>query len=171
MTGTGRTNPLAARSTVRCFCRNTLQDRLHLSQALSEPPGMIDAPFSAPSSPPETPAPTKRKPFFSANATRRWCPHNWNCHRQSGYPFGQMGKQLFHQLIHRTASTNHHHYFAGYGNGSYKFGYICIAFNFFPFGAAVHKTFHHPSSTPGTVRLYTETFHPLSAILRPNSRP
>ena len=30
MTGTGRTNPLAARGTVRCFCRNTLQDRLHL---------------------------------------------------------------------------------------------------------------------------------------------
>src|SRR6476469_2066984 len=37
------------------------------SYDLAEPPGMIDGPFSAPSSPPETPQPTKWMPF-SCNA-------------------------------------------------------------------------------------------------------
>ena len=42
------------------------------SHAFSEPPGMIEAPFKAPSSPPETPAPTNRKPFDSASFTLRF---------------------------------------------------------------------------------------------------
>ena len=29
MTGAGRTHPLATRSAVRCFCRNTLKNRFH----------------------------------------------------------------------------------------------------------------------------------------------
>ena len=36
-------------------------------QAASEPPGMREGPFRAPSSPPETPEPTKSKPFFSSS--------------------------------------------------------------------------------------------------------
>ena len=145
MTGTGRTNPLAARSTVRCFCRNTLQDRLHLRPGTFRSSGH-----------------DRRAVQRSFLSTGNSSSHKTEaflfgqCHTPVGVliigittvnqdiPFGQMGKQLFHQFIHRTAGTNHHHYFAGYGNGSYKFGYICIAFNFFPFGAAVHKTFHHP---------------------------
>ena len=35
------------------------------------PPGMIEGPFSAPSSPPETPAPTKCRPFSRSAASRR----------------------------------------------------------------------------------------------------
>ncbi len=36
-----------------------------------EPPGMIDGPFSAPSSPPDTPVPTKCKPFDFRYSSRR----------------------------------------------------------------------------------------------------
>ena len=36
-----------------------------------EPPGMIDGPFSAPSSPPDTPVPTKCRPISASFASRR----------------------------------------------------------------------------------------------------
>ena len=111
---------------------HTLQDRLHLRPGTFRSSGHDRRAVQR--------LPLRRKPGSPQNGSLSfrpmphagWCPHNWNYHRQSGYPFGQMGKQLFHQLIHRTAGTNHHHYFARCGNGSYKFGYICIAFNFFP---------------------------------------
>src|SRR6478752_6236390 len=41
------------------------------SYDLADPPGMMDGPFSAPSSPPETPQPTKWMPFSCSAACRR----------------------------------------------------------------------------------------------------
>ena len=40
-------------------------------QAAAEPPGMMEGPLSAPSSPPETPVPMKRSPFASSSFVRR----------------------------------------------------------------------------------------------------
>ncbi len=42
-----------------------------VSYASAEPPGMIDGPFSAPSSPPEMPAPTKFSPRSRSSRSRR----------------------------------------------------------------------------------------------------
>ena len=42
-----------------------------VSQASSEPPGMIDGPLSAPSSPPEMPVPTKFRPCSRSSCSRR----------------------------------------------------------------------------------------------------
>ncbi len=43
----------------------------------AEPPGMIEGPFSAPSSPPETPAPTKCRPLSRRAASRRRVSAKW----------------------------------------------------------------------------------------------
>ncbi len=42
-----------------------------VSQASFDPPGMIEGPFSAPSSPPEMPVPTKLRPFSRRSCSRR----------------------------------------------------------------------------------------------------
>ena len=171
MTRSGRAYPLATGSAVRCFCRNALKDRFHFRPCFLRTPGMIEAPFKAPSSPPDTPLQQSRNPFDSAKfdaAVGIFVIGVTAINRMS--PVKATG-QLIHQFVNRTSGTNHHHYFAGYGNGSYKFGYICIAFNFFPLARPFTKRSTTPSSTPGTVRLYTETFHPLSAILRAKFSP
>ena len=45
---------------------------LILGHASGFPPGIIDGPFSAPSSPPEIPQPTKSMPDFESSETLRW---------------------------------------------------------------------------------------------------
>ena len=42
-----------------------------------EPPGIKLGPFSAPSSPPDTPVPTKRKPLLSSSFTLRVVSGKW----------------------------------------------------------------------------------------------
>lgn len=44
---------------------------LTFGHASGFPPGIMDGPFNAPSSPPDMPQPTKRIPFFANSATRR----------------------------------------------------------------------------------------------------
>ena len=71
MTRSGRAYPLATGSAVRCFCRNALKDRFHFRPCFLRTAGHDRSSIKAPSSPPDTPLPTKRNPFDSASLTRR----------------------------------------------------------------------------------------------------
>ena len=57
-------------------------------------------------------------------------------------------KQLFHQFVHGTACTNHHHYFTRRGHRLHKTGYIRIAANTLTTCAAVDKTVYHTFFNP-----------------------
>lgn len=52
---------------------------LMCGQASTFPPGMSEGPFLAPSSPPDTPDPTYKMPFFTSSLHRRVVSYNLNC--------------------------------------------------------------------------------------------
>ena len=149
MTGTGRTNPLAARGTVRCFCRNTLQDRLHLRPGTFRSSGhdrrAVQRSFLS----------TGNSSSHKTEASRFG-----QCHTAIGifivgiaavYQYisrREQREKLLHQFVYRTTGTNHHHYLARNGYRLHKTSYIRISFNTFTLCASVYKTFYHTFFNP-----------------------
>src|SRR5665213_867693 len=65
-------HPVAAGSAVGNLRRDRLKNILHCGHASALPPGMIDGPNRAPSSPPETPVPINSIPFAARSFVRRF---------------------------------------------------------------------------------------------------
>jgi len=153
MSRTGRAYPLATRCTIRCFCCNTLKNRLHFRPCFFRTTGHDRR--------------TVQRSFFPSGHT--------TTDEKKTFRFGQFDtpvgifiigvttvdknisgrkqrKKLFHQFVYRTSGTNHHHYFT---RGSYRINecfYICESFNIFTFCTAIHKAvydsfFHSGNST------------------------
>ena len=141
-------------------------------QAATEPPGIMEAPFKAPSSPPDTPLPTKRKPFDSANVTRRFVSSKFELPPSIKISPGESkGKSC--SISSSTALPARTIIIILRGK-AIELTKSAISVNpsiFKPLARPLIKRSTTPSSTPGTVRLYTETFHPLLAMFKAKFSP
>lgn len=72
----------------------------HAYQASLDPPGMSDGPYLAPSSPPLTPLPTNKRPFFSSSLQRLW-----NNNKKS-FTYLLIAESYKHELVNQTWSQD-----------------------------------------------------------------
>ena len=87
-------------------------------QAAGLPPGMIDGPRRAPSSPPETPVPTNRMPRSARARVRRVLSGKWELPpSMMTSPGAEQRDQGLDELIHHRTGADHEHDLPRSGQG------------------------------------------------------
>src|SRR5271170_6903900 len=125
------------------------------------PPGIIDGPNLAPSSPPETPVPTKRIPFSASALVRRFVSVNSELPPSIKMsPFSRYGSTC--SIVWSTTSPAFTISITRRGsfNAAHKSFAECVPTTCVPFASSARKSF-----TLDVVRLNTATLYPWSFML------
>ena len=144
MSRSGRSHPLAARSTIRRLGRNALQNRFHLFPCLlrtarHDRSSVQSSLFSS------------RDTGTDEQKTFRLCQFHSSVRIfiirvttvNQYITRRKIREKLLHQLIHRTTGTYHHHYLTRQSDRFYKSLYIREALYMLAFSPSVDETFHH----------------------------